>query len=72
MRGINSRAVYARKIKTTLTLKVGSEVSSRVKKRKMLCIRGFFNEAIDLRQAELKKGVGGVRAENNGKTGRIL
>jgi len=42
MRGINSKAVYARKAKTTLTLKAGSELSSRVKKKKCPCLSGLF------------------------------
>jgi len=35
MRGINSVAVYARKAKTTLTLKAGSEINLSLKKDKM-------------------------------------
>jgi len=46
MRGINSKAVYARKLKTTLTLKAGSLVSFCYERKCCPVHRGFLKEVI--------------------------
>jgi len=49
MRGINSKAVYARKTKTTLTLKSRFFAKLSLKKENVFASRGCFNEAISQR-----------------------
>ena len=50
MIGINSKAVYARKLKTTLTLKAGSLVSFCYERKCCPVHRGFLKEVITLLQ----------------------
>jgi len=71
MRGINSKAVYARKTKTTLTLKAGSEIYIRLKKRKCLWLLSCFNETTNLAKSQLilkrELGAWGEKIHNTSK-----